>query len=196
MPDLSAWMTRHATWSMSRFQVRSESRTALLRVLENSRIQDRFESATESASELRQRAWIATRYREKCEKRASSMQALDNDKTDGNALAYMKVSETHECEIEDDAEYQVNAVGKPWRTRNVIQTMHEHRWLSPALKERDDFKDETCTENLWPIAACAATFALTELREGNKRGCWIWYVFPQFFKPEQRQHQQPEVPTV
>ena len=50
------------------------------------------------------------------------MQALDNAKTDGNALGYMKDSETDECEIEDDAEYQVSAVsevGKPWTTRNV-----------------------------------------------------------------------------
>ena len=74
----------------------------------------------------------------------------------------MKVSETDECEIEDDAESQVSAAGKPWTTRNVIQTMHEHRWLSPALLERDDFEDETCTENLWSITACAATFALAE----------------------------------
>ena len=140
MPDLSAWLTHFATWSMSRFQVNSQSRTALLRVLENCRIQDRMESATEVASDLRQRAWITTRYREECEKRANSMQALDNAKTDGNALEYMKVSQTDECEIEDDAEYQVSEVGKSWTTRNVIQTMHEHRWLSPALVERDDFE--------------------------------------------------------
>jgi len=25
--------------------------------------------------------------------------------------------------------------------------------------------------------------ALAELRAGNKRGCWIWYVFPQFLDP-------------
>ena len=70
------------------------------------------------------------------DERANSLQVLDNAKTDGNALGYMKVSETDECEIEDDAEYQisaVSAVGKPWTTRNVVQTMHEHRWLSPAL---------------------------------------------------------------
>ena len=180
MPVLSAWMARHATWSMSRFQVKSESRTALPRVLENCWIQDRIESATEVASKLRQRAWITTRYREECEKRANSMQALDNAKTDGNALGYMKVSETDECEIEDDAEYQVSEVGKSWTTRDVIQTMHEHRWLSPALVERNDFEDETCTKNLWPLAACAATFALTDFRAVDKRGCWIWYVFPQF----------------
>ena len=76
MPVLSAWMTRYATWSMSRFQVERESRTALLRVLENRRIQDRIGSVTKVASELRQRAWITTRYREECEKRANSMQAL------------------------------------------------------------------------------------------------------------------------
>ena len=165
---LSAWMTRYATWSMSRSQVRSESRTALLRVLENCWIQDRIENATEVATELRQRAWIATRYREECEKRANSTQALDNAKTDGSALGYMKVSETDECEIEDDAEYQVSEVGKPWTTRNVVQTMHEHRWLSPALVERNEFEDETCTENLWSMVACAATFALAELRAGIK----------------------------
>ena len=102
MHVLSAWMTRCTTWSMSRFQVKSESRTALLRVLEYCRIQDRIESATKVASELRQRTWITTRYREECEKGASSMQALDNAKTDGNALGYMKVSETDECEIEGD----------------------------------------------------------------------------------------------
>ena len=73
-----------------------ESRRALPRVLENCRIQDRIESATEVASELRQRAWITTRYREESKKRANSMQALDNAKTDGNALEYMKVSETDE----------------------------------------------------------------------------------------------------
>ena len=71
------------------------------------------------------------------------MQALDNAKTDGNALEYMKVGETDECEIR-----AVTAVGKPWTTRDVTQTMPEHRWLSPALVERDDFEDETCTENL------------------------------------------------
>ena len=61
MPVLSAWMTRSATWSMSKFQVKSESRTALLRVLENHRIQDKIESATEVASELRHTEWIADR---------------------------------------------------------------------------------------------------------------------------------------
>ena len=94
MPDLSAWMTRHAAWSMSRFQVERHSRTALPRVLENCRIQDRIESATEVVSELRQKAWIMTRYREECEKRTNSMQALDNAKTYGNALGFMKVNET------------------------------------------------------------------------------------------------------
>ena len=165
MPVLSAWVTRYATWSMSRFQVKRESRTALLRVLENCRIQDdRIERATEVASELRQRAWITTSYREECEKRANSMQALDTAKTDGNALEYMKVSESDECEIEDDAEYQVSAVGKPWTTRNVIQTMHEHCWLSQALV-------------LW--------------RHVQRRSHWqsyvrrtseavVWYVIPQF----------------
>ena len=192
MPVLSAWMTRYATWSVSRFQVESESLTALPKVLEKCWIQDRTESETKVASELRQRAWITTRYREECEKRANSMQALDNAKTYGNALVYIKVSEIDECEIEDDAEYQVSAVGKSWTTSNVVQTMHGHRWLSPALVER--FEVETCTENLWPIAACAATFALAELRAGNKRGCWIWYVFPECLA-EQRQQQQPEVPT-
>ena len=86
MSVLSVWMTRYATWSVLRFQVKSEGRTALPRVLENCRIQDRIESATEVASELRQRTWITTRYRKECEKRANSMQALDNAKTDGNAL--------------------------------------------------------------------------------------------------------------
>ena len=43
---------------------------------------DRIESATEVVSELLQRAWITTRYRTESEKRASSMQALDNAKTD------------------------------------------------------------------------------------------------------------------
>ena len=91
--------------------MKSESPTALLRVLENCRIQDRIGSATEIARGLRQqRAWITTRHREECEKRANSMQALDNANTDGNALGYTKVSETDECEIEDDAEYQVGAV--------------------------------------------------------------------------------------
>ena len=102
MPDLSARMTRCATCSMSKFQVKSESRTALPRVLENCRIQDRIESATEVASELRQRAWITTRYCKECEKRASSIQALDNAKTDENVLGYMKFSETDECEIKGD----------------------------------------------------------------------------------------------
>ena len=87
---------------MSKFQVKSESGTALLRVLENCRIQDRIESATEVASQLRQRAWITTRKCKECEKRASSMQALDNAKTDENALGYMKVSETDECENKGD----------------------------------------------------------------------------------------------
>ena len=59
--------TRHATWSMLRFQVKSESRTTLVRVLESHRIQDKIESATEVASELRRTAWIATRHREECE---------------------------------------------------------------------------------------------------------------------------------
>ena len=49
--------------------------------------------------------------------------------------------------------------------------------------ERDDFKDETCAENLWTIAACAPTFALTRIRAGNKRGSWIWRVFPQSLDP-------------
>ena len=56
MPILSAWMTRYATWSMSRFQVKSESRTALLRVWKNCRVHDRIESAIKVANELRQRA--------------------------------------------------------------------------------------------------------------------------------------------
>ena len=110
----------------------------------------------------------------------------------------MKVSETDECEIEVDAEYQVSAViegGKPWTTRNVIQTMHEHRWLSPALVERNDFEDETCTENLWPIAACAATFALTLITCGEQARLMDLVRLPAVFGPEQRQHQQPEVPT-
>ena len=49
-------MTGYATWSMSRFQVKSESRTALLSVLENHRIQDKIESATEVANKLRHTA--------------------------------------------------------------------------------------------------------------------------------------------
>ena len=44
MPVLSAGMTRYATWSMSKFQVKCKSRTALPRVLENCWIQDRIES--------------------------------------------------------------------------------------------------------------------------------------------------------
>ena len=59
------------------------------------------------------------------------MQALDNAKTDSGALVYMKVSETDECEIKDDAECQVSAVsevGKPWTMRNVIHTAGYH-WL-------------------------------------------------------------------
>ena len=56
MPDLSAGMMRYATWSMSKFQVKSESRTALPKVLENCRIQDKIESATKVASELRQKS--------------------------------------------------------------------------------------------------------------------------------------------
>ena len=102
MPDLSAWMTRYASWSVLRFQVKSESPTALPRVLENCRIQDRIESATKVDSELRQRAWITTTYRKECDKRTNSMQALDNAKTDENALGYMKVSKTDECEIKGD----------------------------------------------------------------------------------------------
>ena len=94
-------MTRCATWSVSKFQVKSESRTALLRVLENHRIQDKIESATEVASELRQRAWITTRYREECEIRANSMQALNNAKIDENALGYMKVSEDQRRRVEE-----------------------------------------------------------------------------------------------
>ena len=82
MSALTAWMTRYATWSMSRLQVKSESRTAFLRFLENCGVQDRIESATEVASELRQRAWITTRYCKECEKRAKSIQARDNAKTD------------------------------------------------------------------------------------------------------------------
>ena len=80
MSVLSAWMTRYATWSMSRFQVKSESRTALLGVLENCRIRDRIASVTAVASELRQRAWITTRYRKEREKRefhAGSRQCQD-----------------------------------------------------------------------------------------------------------------------
>ena len=76
--------------------------SATERVLEKHRVQDKIESATEIASELRQRAWITTRYCKECEKRASSMQALDNAKTDENVLGHMKVSETDECEIEGD----------------------------------------------------------------------------------------------
>ena len=106
---------------------------------------------------------------------------VDEDDGDESGEAFLREASDEndeEAEIEGDAEYQVSEVGKPWTTRNVDQTMHEQRRLSLALVERDDFKDETCTENLWPIAACAATFAWTELRAGNKRGCWIWYVFP------------------
>ena len=54
MPDLSAWMTRCATWSMSKFPGEERKpNSALPRVLENCLIQDRIESATEVASELR-----------------------------------------------------------------------------------------------------------------------------------------------
>ena len=88
---LSAWTTRYATWSMSKFQVKSESRRALLRVLENHRIQDKIESATEVASELRHTAWIATRHREECDRRANLMQVLDNATTYGNAFGYVKL---------------------------------------------------------------------------------------------------------
>ena len=87
MPDLSAWMTRCATWSMSKFQVKSESRTTLPRVLENCRIQDRIESATEVASEMRQRAWITTKYckevrREQVPCRLSTMPRLTKTRWD------------------------------------------------------------------------------------------------------------------
>ena len=102
MSFLTACMTRYATWSMSRFQVKSGSRTAFPRVLENCRIQDRIGSATENTSELLHSAWITTRYRKECEKRASFIQALENAKTDENALGYMKVNESGECEIRDD----------------------------------------------------------------------------------------------
>ena len=112
MPVLSAWMMRYATWCMSKFQVKSESRTALVRVLENHRIQDKIESATEVASELRHTAWIAKRHREECERRANSMQVLDNATTDGNALEYVKFCKKGECEIEDDEEHHVSAVSK------------------------------------------------------------------------------------
>ena len=155
MPDLSAWMTpQPGACRDSRWRLKAEQR---LRVLENCWIQDRIESATEVASELRKRAWITTRYREECERRANSMQALDNAQTDGNALGYMKVSETDECEIEDDAGFQVSAVsevGKPWTARNVVQTMHEHRWLSPALVERNDSKTKRALRTfgqLWHV---------------------------------------------
>ena len=82
--------------------MKSESRTTLVRVLENHRIQDKIESATEVASELRQRAWIMTTNRKECEKRANSMQALDNAKTDENASGYMKASETDEFKNKGD----------------------------------------------------------------------------------------------
>ena len=101
MPVLSAWMTRCATWSMSKFQVKSESRTALLRVLEN---QLRVNCVTT--------AWTATRHREECDRRANLVQVLDNATTDGNALGYVKLSKKGECEIEDDEEHQVSAVSK------------------------------------------------------------------------------------
>ena len=88
------------------------SRTTLVSVLENHRIQDKIESATEIASELRHTAWIATRHREECEERANSMQVLDNATTDGNVLEYVKLGKKSECEIEDDEEHQVSAVSK------------------------------------------------------------------------------------
>ena len=83
-----------------------------MRVLENHRIQDKIESATDVASELRHTAWIATRHREECEGRANSMHVLDNATTDGNVLVYVKLSKKGECEIEDDEEHQVSAVSK------------------------------------------------------------------------------------
>ena len=113
--------------------------------------------------------------------RWKSLLADERQKMDAREISFkFKHSQYDDDAIEIE---RCNLEGRLRPTRNVIQTMHEHRWLSPVLVERDDFKDETCTENLWPIAACAATFALAELRAGNERGCRIWRVFPQFLDP-------------
>ena len=151
--------------------MKSESRTALLRVLENHRIQDKIESATEVASELRHTAWIATRHREESEERANSIEVLDKRHTNGNALVYVKLSNKGECEIEDDEEHQVSAVskmlGEEWK-RLRDQVKEPYRKEYEAAKAQYDRDANGGTNEKGTAALRKETLQLKESKKASK----------------------------
>ena len=73
----------------------------LVRVLEIQRIQDKIESATEIASELRHDVLMKTRHREECEGKAKSMQVLDNATINLEKELFEMKHETAKVQVQD-----------------------------------------------------------------------------------------------